>query len=204
MFRGENELNVSGSECLENSPDLSGLSSLSDEDLAGLCQTDRNAISVLMSRYIRLIWKRALSFSENYPDAEDLFQEGLLALLKATSTFDKSRGAKFSSYCDVCVTNRIRNAVRATPDADKSISTDDIDEPDNVTPEVICLEKESEKEINVKLSTLLSESEWSIFSLFLDDLSYKEISDKLGISVKAVDNGIFRVRKKLKALLGSS
>ncbi len=193
MFRSNRLTNCSVSGSLDSLP---------DEELVSLCEENSAAVSVLISRYVKLIWKKSYFYSGNYLDSEDLTQEGLLALLKAAGTFDKTRNAKFSSYCDVCITNRMKNAAAKSRNIIEDVTESDcVDEEDNITPELICLEKESVSEIYEKISSLLSEKEWEVFKLYLDDMSYNEISEKLGISFKSVDNAVFRVKKKLRALL---
>ena len=67
----------------------------------------RDAASELISRYLRLVLKRARTYADNYSDVEDLTQDGLLALYKAIDCFNTEKGSKFSSFADVCVSNRI-------------------------------------------------------------------------------------------------
>ncbi|AJQ92295.1 sigma-70 family RNA polymerase sigma factor [Gynuella sunshinyii] len=48
---------------------------------------------------LRLVWKYAVYYSEiSTIDAEDLFQEGILGLVKAVEKFDYKRNLKFSTY----------------------------------------------------------------------------------------------------------
>ncbi len=51
-----------------------------------------------------------------------------------------------------------------------------------------------------EIKSLLSNLEWDIFRLYLSGLSYGEISERLDIPLKSVDNAVFRVRKKLRVL----
>jgi RNA polymerase sporulation-specific sigma factor len=174
---------------------------LSDEELVLLCRTCSKAVSVLISRYIRLIWKKASAYSHGYHDIEDLTQEGLLALLKAAETFNASYGVKFSSYCEVCISNRIKNAACKNSLVTDKYFKSDAEEEDTVTPEKICIEKEFISELYHRISSFLSKTEMNVFSLYLDGLSYSEISQKLGVSLKSVDNAVFRVKRKLRAAL---
>ena len=73
----------------------------------------KDAVSIIISRYMKLVLKRANTCSDNSSDLEDLTQEGLLALCNAIESFSCENGAKFSSFADACVTNRIRTAAAA-------------------------------------------------------------------------------------------
>ena len=191
-----------------NNSDNLYLNSLSDNELIELVHADstgkesRDAVSVIISRYLGLVWKRAHSFSANFSDTEDLSQEGLMALLKAVNSFDVSNGAKFSSYLDVCISNRLKTVVskiNSTPFAPLLEEGDDIS--DEKSPESIIVEKEFTENLYRRISSFLTEKEWSIFRLYLENLSYSDIAGRLCITEKAVDNAVFRVRRKLKSLL---
>ncbi len=195
-------------ESINNNSDDFNLNSLSDNELISIVHADgiskesRDAVTVIISRYLSLVWKKAHSFSGNYADTEDLSQEGLMALLKAVSSFDVGNGAKFSSYADVCIGNRLKSAVSKqslTPFA--PLLDEDNNVLDDASPENIFVEKEFTENLYREISSLLSEKEWSIFRLYLENLSYSEIAGRLSITEKAVDNAVFRVRRKLKTLL---
>ena len=188
--------------------DINEFGSLDDNELISIIQSGqdtrgRSAVTVLISRYLGLVRKKAMAFSCNGAEAEDLAQEGLLAFMRAVSAFEPDRGAKFSTFASVCVTNGIRSAVmRLSKGAEESLP-ENIDEKaeDSATPENIWFEKERISGLYKEIELLLSEKEWSIFRLYLGGASYGEIAGRLAISEKSVDNAVFRVRKKLKKLL---
>ena len=53
------------------------------------------------------------------------------------------------------------------------------------------------------LSTVLSELESRVLSLYLDGHSYTEIGERLGCDCKTVDNALQRVKRKVGAHLAS-
>jgi RNA polymerase sporulation-specific sigma factor len=53
------------------------------------------------------------------------------------------------------------------------------------------------------LSTVLSELESRVLSLYLDGHSYTAIGDRLGCDCKTVDNALQRVKRKVGAHLSS-
>lgn len=187
------------------------LNNMSDNELLSVIRQNKNgkngrdAVSVLISRYLKLVLKRAHSFSDDYSDVEDLTQEGMLALYKAIDSFDPLNGAKFSSFADSCVSNRIKTVAAgiAKHKESRCVRTEDGEEiaVSDISPENICLEKENSRSIKKEIASLLAPQEIKVFELYLDGLSYKEISSKLDISEKSVDNAVFRIRRKLKTLL---
>lgn len=195
------ELNIYGNE----------LEKLSDNELLSVVHAERNgrsgrdAVSVLILRYLKLVLKRAHALSGDYSDVEDLTQEGLLALYKAIESYDPSRGASFSAFANTCVSNRIKTVAAGFAKINDSRVTSDDDSGDiavsDASPENICLEKESSRSLNSEISSVLSPREIRVFGLYLDGLSYREIADKLDVTEKSVDNAMFRIRKKLRELV---
>ena len=190
---------------------MADMKKLSDNELLSVVRQNKNdksgrdAVSVLISRYLKLVLKRAHFFSDDYSDVEDLTQEGLLALYKAIESFDPSRNSAFAAFADVCVTNRIKTVAQKSAKINSGRFTDpdeteilaDIDS----SPENIWLEKEHSSSIDGKIRSVLSKTEASVLNLYLDGLSYKEIALRLGVTEKSVDNALFRIRKKLKGIL---
>ncbi len=190
------------------------IKSFSDNELIAVFHRDngkqsregKEAVSEIISRYMRLVLKRASGFSDNSSDLEDLTQEGLLALFNAINSFDCESGARFSSFADVCVSNRIKNAaasiVRHKEKELVVVEAENNAAEEQCSPESICLEKESDIRIKREIKDLLTPLEVKVFELYMEDRSYREIAESLKISEKSVDNAVFRIRKKVKQLFG--
>ena len=65
------------------------------------------------------------------------------------------------------------------------------------TPEDLVLARESKEELYRALSDRLSGMEKQVLSLYLDGFHYQDIAQRLGKDVKAVDNAVQRIRRKL-------
>ncbi|MDE7302334.1 MAG: sigma-70 family RNA polymerase sigma factor [Oscillospiraceae bacterium] len=191
-----------------NSSDFCELDSLDDNGLIDFSRRNassslgKRAVSTLILRYIPLVRKRANGYARDYAEPEDLAQEGFLSFLNAVDSFDPSRGAKFSSFADVCVTNGIKNAaLKLKKNAGESRGSELEESGETISsPENIWFEKEKMLGVYGEIESLLTKREWDIFRLYLVGLSYREIADRLDIPVKSVNNAVFRVRKKLRAL----
>ena len=84
---------------------------LPDEVLV-LRRDEPQAVRILLDRYRKMVAGMANSYAQNYADAEDYAQEGLLGLLAAVSTYSETRAAGFRTYAAVCIRNRIRSAAK--------------------------------------------------------------------------------------------
>ena len=76
-----------------------------------------------------------------------------------------------------------------------------IDLPSDINLERGYEEKETERLLTDAISSVLNEREMNVLKLYLSAMSYQEISDKLGIEKKKVDNTIYSFRKKIKKLI---
>lgn len=184
---------------------MAAFETLSDEALAAAAKDSVEAEGVLLSRYLGLIRFHAGKMA-GCADADDLVQEGLIALLRAIPQFDGTREVKFSSYAQTCILNRMRNFVQR--EARHAVPCDDLEQvmeeqgelADPDTPESILVEKESYAQRRMQVMAMLSAREWEILQCVMDGASYAETAARLGITEKAVDNAMQRIRRKMRAV----
>jgi len=180
---------------------MADYSSMSDEQLAHAGLTADGESAELISRYSALVFSTAAKYSAG-ADYEELVSDGMEALLNAISRFDESKGS-FSAFASVCITNRMKNTVdravrrAARLDSDAELETLTDTAP---TPEELVILRESTNEMSVQMRHLLSPLEKRCLDGVILGLSYSEISERLGIEKKSVDNAVARARAKLRAV----
>ncbi len=167
---------------------------------------DRAAEEELIVRYTRLVRVCARPLFLAGGDSEDLVQEGLLGLLDAIREFDSSRDAGFATFARVCIQNRLRSAVRsaarekhmalnAAVSLEEREASEGGQEPGN--PEDVIIAREAWREEMTRLGRELSSFEREVLGQYLDGFSYQEIAQATGKPLKAVDNAVQRIRRKL-------
>ena len=57
--------------------------------------------------------------------------------------------------------------------------------------------REQLSHVYARLRETLSKREFEVLGLYVDGLSYSSIAERLGITTKAVDNALQRVRRKV-------
>ena len=191
--------------------------SLSDEVLCHMAQQgDGAAAEDLVKRYTRLVKTCARPYFLVGADAEDLMQEGMLGLMKAMREYDEFRGAPFGAFAKLCVMRKIFSAVRAASSLkhdplnhsvsiDRPLFEDLAETHTRVTapigdPESLVIGNEEREELIRRLYSVLSEFEARVLTLFLDGLSYEEMSEALQKPIKSVDNAIQRIKRKSAAI----
>lgn len=187
----------------------------SDEVLCNLAtRGDRVAEETLVARYNRLVRICARPFFLAGGDSEDLIQEGMIGLVSAIRGFQAGREAKFRTYAEVCIKNRIRSAARAAsrdkhsplnqsvslgaPLLDQAAEGYGNDELRQRTesPEDMLIGREEREDRMTSLLERLSRFEKMVLDLYLDGFSYSEIALRLDKPVKSVDNAVQRIRQK--------
>ena len=161
---------------------------------------DQEAFALLVHRMMPLIHAQVHSCRCVGTEDEDLAQEALMGLLAAVRTYRPDGGASFTTYATACIRHRLLSvAPRSGPRADRAHSLEDSPElPDpTVDPALLLMDKEELDGLLHRLRTRLTETEYRVLLLRLGDCSYAEIAARLGITVKAVDNAVQRMRRKL-------
>lgn len=141
---------------------------------------------------------------------EDMFQTGIIGLLKAINTFDFSKGYQFSTYAFPVVRNeilmefrKIKKSVNASFSLDDNV---DIEDGESVSyAEMIADRKDYEENtVNSMLAQQifeeLSPREQRIFIMFfVEGKTQREISEALGITqsyISRIIKGIGKIKKK--------
>lgn len=188
----------------------SALAALSDDELVRRCkENDEEAFRLLMNRCFLLLKKRAADYAVRGAEAEDLMQEGLIALHNATRTYDENGKASFRHYADVCISNRLCSIVRHVYSGKNKVNTltEPIEEAEGIStgtaddPQDTVIRQEELAMLEQYLHDNLTKIEGQVLSCYLDGLSYEAIARKLSISRKSCDNAMQRVRRKLRLAL---
>jgi len=193
----------------------SNYENMTDEDVVYLAQKgDKAAAEYVVSKYKDFVEMRSVPYFMAGADRDDLIQEGLIGLYKAVKSYSPQKLANFKTFAEVCVVRQMISAVKSSTRKKNSplnhyvsIHISD-DEPDaisaklidikNANPESLLIEKETEQGMKQKINSVLSDFESEVLSYYLSGLSYKEIADFIEKSPKAVDNALFRIKKKIE------
>ena len=187
---------------------ISQISEYSDEALCALAANGfRSAEEELVKRYFRQVRVCARPYFLAGGDSEDLIQEAMFGLLKAIREFDPKHDARFKTFAEVCIRNRIRSAVTNAARSKHAPLNDSVpfESPmlgSGASPEELYISREEEAERLTRLGERLSSLECEVLKLFLLGLSYQEISKQVGRSIKSVDNAVQRIRRKVAGNFG--
>jgi RNA polymerase sigma-70 factor (ECF subfamily) len=163
-------------------------------------QMNQNDFIALIQENRGIIHKVTHLYCTQEEDKEDLFQEIVIQLWKS---YGKFRGdAKFSTWMYRIAINTAITSIRKTSRTIRTVSTE-------VIPVEIQLEQ-YDKEKEAQLSQLytaikeLNEIERSIVMLYLDDRSYDEMEEILGINQNNLRVKMNRIKDKLRKITNNN
>ena len=197
---------------------------LDDHYLVAMAKEGRSeAYDAIVRRYRGFVRLKASSYFLLGGESDDLIQEGLLGLYKAVRDYRTDRESSFRNFAELCITRQIITAVKTatrnkhtplnqyvsfsqTPTAGGESDTT-LDEvlpgPTVADPVNQVIASEELASLVSCLSSVLSELESRVLSLYLDGDSYELIAERLECDTKTVDNALQRVKRKVGIHLAS-
>lgn len=192
---------------------------MSDEILAqeALKSLDDNGtIAQLFERYEPTIRAIAANYFVAGGDSDDVIQEGRLGLFKALLNYNEDKSDRFKPFAIMCIKHQIQSAAlsasrRKHMPLNSYISLDNtgyendddftfapIAETEDKNPEAIVIDRENRESLGDIINSLLSEAEIEVLQEYIKGESYKAIAQRTNRSVKAVDNMLQSIKRKLK------
>lgn len=177
------------------------------EDLliASAKKGDGAAFEALAKSYKRVLDFHIKNFIPHPSMYDDLFQEGLIGLLKAVRSYD-GKSSSFATFASLCVRNSIISGVRKySGQVQKTVTLSDTNF-DETAPsaEEVHLDSVRVRILYDKVYEALSPYEKSVFDMYLSDMPYETIAFVMGKSVKSISNAVFRIRQKLKNIVSEA
>jgi RNA polymerase sporulation-specific sigma factor len=183
---------------------------LSADDLVLRAQQgDERAAEQVLTLFRPLAQSLAGRFSMPSCDPEDVCQIALMGLWRAVQCFDPQRKAGFAAFARVCIRRQILSELKraqrwAVPmvslsdEADHQAWLEQLPDPRQNLYEQLS-ERETMRLQREFLATKLSPLEAQVVALYQQQkLTYREIAERLGCSVKAVDNALARIKRKAR------
>lgn len=191
---------------------------LPDEKIVAQAQAGEDgAMEYLLEKYKYFVRSKARSYFLIGGDHEDIVQEGMIGLYKAVRDFREDRLSSFRVFAELCITRQIISAIKTATrqkhiplnsyvslnrpvyddDSDRTL-LDTISESEQANPEEMLISREDMRVIETNLGKSLSPLEKQVLVLYLEGKSYQQISERIGRQVKAIDNALQRIKRKLQ------
>jgi len=171
---------------------------IKDEQLMlRVAEGDLDAFNELVRRHEHTAWRIAHRFLGDPMEAEDLAQEAFLRILSAAPRYKPS--AAFSTYLYRVVARLcIDNARKKRPTFTGAVPETADSSPD---PATALIQKDRDALIRKALDALPSRQRMAVILKYYEGLSYGEIAQAMGTTVKAVERLLGRAKKALQKRL---
>lgn len=192
-----------------------------DEELLEGCWAGNDgALAALLQRYRPVVRARARSYFLAGADREDVVQEGMIGLYKAIRDFDSTQRTSFRGFADLCITRQIITAVKSATrrkhaplnlsvslhapafgagDDDHELIEQLVSDGADPADEVVSSAELAQFEEHC--AGVLSALETEVLQRYVEGQSYVEIAVELERHVKAIDNALQRIKRKLDPYL---
>ncbi len=168
---------------------------------------DDEAFKELMAKYVRIAGSIAYSVVGDFHIAADMVQEAFIKVYRLLSTLENPK--TFRSYLANAVRStsldwvrRQKSLSRGSPISFSDYAEEAPEMEDESTRGTAPLQSVEDSEMYEKILELVAELPENYREVFVlkhvEDVTYTEIADILGISVSAVEARLFRARKMLR------
>ena len=181
---------------------------------------DLKAKDILIEHNLRLVVFLAKKYETTGVDLEDLVSIGTIGLIKGINTFSKEKNIKLATYASRCIDNEILMYLRKNKRIKSEVSIDaslsfDVDGNELHLEDVLGtdsdivtkgIEEETERNLMINEVMRLRPRDRDIMILRYgllghDELTQKEVAEKLGISQSYISRIEKKVIKRLKMLV---
>lgn len=176
---------------------------MKDEKIsAGLLARDEKVISWCIQKYSRLLWPVASAVLQNVAgdaDVEECVADAFIFLWEKPEQFDPKRGSLKNFLCTVVrsrAIDRYRQIIRKN-----TVPLDEAILAAGFSAERELLQKERRQELESAIEEVGQPGREILVRRYYYGQKPREIALALGLSVKQVDNALYRVKRQLREVL---
>ena len=171
----------------------------------------QSAFEELLRRYEPLLASLVAKYSDTSDTGlchEDLYQEATVAFYHSILAYDTEQTeVEFGLYAKICISNALVSQLRKwkhrpfEPLVESEHENFFVHESED--PSEGILEQERVQALYLVIRNRLSPLEYRIWRYYMSGRTAKEIGTMVGKDEKSVSNAVYRIRKKLRAVLQS-
>lgn len=190
-------------------------SKMPDNEIIALVQKgDDQALNYIFEKYSNIINIKANKFFAAGVERDDIVQEGMIGLYKATKSYDTEKQNSFKNFANLCIERQLITVIKSANrqkniplNSAFSLNTPIYESEDADVIEVLDintmedpLETITKKEyfnlVDKMMNETLSDFEKRVLKYYKQGKSYVDIATAVESKVKSVDTAIQRIRKK--------
>ena len=177
---------------------------------------DQDSYAVLLSRYAPMLQSMVTKYAVSgmsEADLEDLRQEASVVFCSAVQTYDPAKeGVEFGLYAKICIGHRLSSVLRVFKRQRQygllSLESEGLIEQNpwifgsEASVSEALIDKERMEALQMTIQRALSSYESRVWWMYVSGASTSHIAIALGKDEKSISNAIYRIRRKLRQLLG--
>lgn len=173
---------------------------MKDQDIIrGLLDRDPEAMDGLLEGYGPLMRYVMAPIIKNPQDREDCLSEAAMRVWEKIGQFNSSRGS-WTAWLTAIARNTALNHARTPRDTAGEIA-EDTPSPEP-TPEEVILRRERQAQVNKALGQLSDRDRALFYRKYYYLQSTAQIAAELGMTERAVEGKLYRLKKRLREQLG--
>lgn len=188
---------------------------MSDNQVIKLIQGgDENALNFIMQKYNNIVNMKASKFFAAGIEKDDIIQEGMIGLYKATKSFVDDKQNSFKSFANMCIERQLISAVKSANrqkniplNSAFSLNSPIYEDGDSDAMDVLDLNlaedpldtianREYFNQVTAKIDENLSDYEKKVLVHYKEGKSYSDIAKITNSKLKSVDTALQRIKKK--------
>ncbi len=172
--------------------------------IAAIAEKDEEAMAACLRQYARLLWKVADAVLKNAGSAQDVEEcvaDAFIYLWEHPAKFDPSRGKLKSLLCIVArsrAIDRYRQIVQQN-----TVSMEEVVLADQFGIQETLLQEETRQELLAAVNTLGNPGREILLRRYYHNQKPREIALALDLSVKQVNNALYRAKRQLRDVLAA-
>ncbi len=171
--------------------------------LSGIRQRDESAISWVINKYSRLLWSIASAVLKNAgsdQDTEECVADAFIYLWQSPERFDPEKG-NLKSWLSMVVRSRAIDRYRELTRR-STVALDDAMVVGRMGLQDALVDLERKRELSDAIRKLERQEQDILLRRYYYEQKPAQIALALNLSVKQVDNCLYRTKRKLKKALG--
>lgn len=171
------------------------------EIIALLLEKDEKGIEALLLHYGPLMKYIIAPILTNPQDREDCLSEATMRIWERIEQFDQERGS-WSAWLTAVTRNTALNFKRNISHHNSIEEFSENTLSSQATPEEIIIQKERQTAVNYALNRLSPKDRMLFYRKYYYLQSTAQIASELGMTERAVEGKLYRLKKQLRKLLG--
>lgn len=190
-------------------------SEMPDNEIVSLIQKgDNQALNYILDKYNSIVNIKASKFFAAGIEKDDIIQEGMIGLYKATKSYNTEKQNSFKNFANLCIERQLITVIKSANrqknmplNSAFSLNTPIYENDDADVIEVLDLKtmedpletitkKEYFNLVEAMMDDCLSDFEKKVLKYYKLGKSYVDIANAVDSKVKSVDTAIQRIRKK--------